>query len=260
MEQEKKLLPQTPVLTEYLQVKEEIENRVNKYKDLKVITEDNKKEIKNSIAELNKVKQRIARYRIDNTDAFMEYIKPFVEQCKELENLCDSGTAEIKQLLADYENSEKKQKEETINKLFNFNMECCPFKELLKFEMFFDLKMANKTANLNIVEKELKEWISKRTEELNFINSNCDEPVKVIAIYLKNEFNLTGAIQEYQDQFKTEAQIEAIKAQAVKTVHSSFERKINLKIIINFLPQSKAGALESFLKSLNVDYKVERIN
>ena len=55
MTEEKTLLPEIPVLTEYLQVKDEITKRLDKLNAITVLTEDNKKEIKTSIAEINRL-------------------------------------------------------------------------------------------------------------------------------------------------------------------------------------------------------------
>ena len=87
MEETKKLLPQVPVLTEYKMVKDELKSRIKKLNEITVLTEDNKKEVKSAISEINKVKDRVSRFRIDETAKFLEYINPYIEQCKELEKL-----------------------------------------------------------------------------------------------------------------------------------------------------------------------------
>ena len=113
---EQKLLPDIPVLTEYLQVKEELTTRIAKLNAITELTEDNKKEVKSGIAEINKVKDRIARYRIDQTNEFLKYIEPYTKQCKELEEMCTKGLADIKSRVADLEEKERQQK---INELKN---------------------------------------------------------------------------------------------------------------------------------------------
>ena len=112
-EDENKLLPQAPVLSEYDVVKTELEAKIKKLNSITELTEENKKEVKTGIAEINKVKERISRYRIDETNRFLEYIQPYVDKCKELEKLCDTGLADIKQKVKDLENAEKALKKET---------------------------------------------------------------------------------------------------------------------------------------------------
>lgn len=84
-----KLLPQLPVLAEYSLVKEELKTRIKTLNEITSLTEENKKEVKTAISEITKVKDRISRFRIDETAKFMEYINPYIEQCKELEKLCE---------------------------------------------------------------------------------------------------------------------------------------------------------------------------
>jgi len=151
-EDENKLLPQVPVLSEYDVVKTELEAKINKLNSITELTEENKKEVKTGIAEINKVKERISRYRIDETNRFLEYIQPYVD---------------------------------------------------------------------------------------------------------KNGLNLTQAIETYQSQIKSEAEIAAIMASDVAAATETFEKKIDIVVTIKQLPKSKGTALEQFLNSLGVEFTVE---
>lgn len=137
MNEENKLLPQIPVLTEYIQVKTEISKRLDKLKAYETLTEENQKEAKSAVAEINKVKDRIARYRIDNTNNFLKYIEPYIEQCKEIEKMCSDGVSEIKAKISELEEKERNEKIETLSRLFDFHLEREPYNNLLKFSMFF---------------------------------------------------------------------------------------------------------------------------
>ena len=137
------------------------------------LTEENKKEVKTGIAEINKVKERISRYRIDETNRFLEYIQPYVDKCKELEKLCDTGLAGIKQKVKDLENAEKALKKETVSKAFELFMATKDYSNFLKFEMFFDEKMCNKSVSLNAVADTIIDMI------LNSIECNLDSSATV---------------------------------------------------------------------------------
>lgn len=257
-EKQENLLPDIPDLTEYQLVKNEIESKIIKINSITQLTEENKKIAKNGIAELNKVKDRISRYRIDETNKFLAYIQPYVDKCKELEKLCVDGVADIKIKIKQLEDEEKKQKKISISRLFDFAVEqdYTDIKPFLKFEMFFEDKMANKSTSLTVVEKELNDWLSKKASDINFIKNNVDEPSAVLEIYLKNGQNLTSAIEEYQSRFVTENEIKAMIADE-KSSTNTFEKRLNVVVRIKQLPKSKATALQSFLNSLNVDFEVE---
>lgn len=254
-----KLLPQIPVLTEYIQVKNEIELRINKLNSIQVLTAENQKEVKSAIAEINKVKDRISRYRIDNTNNFLKYIEPYIEQCKELEKLCSDGISDIKAKVSELEMKEKEEKIDTINKLFDFHMQECIFKNLLKFEMFFEKSMANKSASLTVIENNLKKWIEDKTNDLKFIKNNTDEPEVIMQLYLKNDLNLTKSIENYQERYKSEAEIKAIIATEENKNCNNIEKKIDICIKIKQLPKSKVHALQSFLDNLGIEFEVEKL-
>ena len=255
---DQKLLPDIPVLTEYLQVKEELTTRIAKLNAITELTEDNKKEVKSGIAEINKVKDRIARYRIDQTNEFLKYIEPYINQCKELEEMCVKGLADIKSKVADLEEKERQQKIDTIQQLWNLKIDAIQNRSFLKFEMFFEKSMANKSTSLNVVEKQLDEWIEKKDNDLKFIKNNTDDPEAIIPIYLQNGLDLTSAIQSYQDRFKNEAEISAmIAADESQNQASNIEKKLDICIKIKQLPKSKVKALQAFLDGLGVDFNVE---
>lgn len=264
MEETKKLLPQVPVLTEYKLVKDELKLRIKKLNEITVLTEDNKKEVKSAISEINKVKDRVSRFRIDETAKFLEYINPYIDQCKELEKLCVEGVSTIKSKVTELEEAEKKQKAETVKQLFLFALEPCPYKSILSFDMFFEPSMSNKTSSLTVIENQLNEWIAARTSDLDFIKKNADEADAIIAIYLTNGLKLTAAVESHQERYRSEAEIKAmISAEApqvsanVPKTSMSFEKKVDITVSIKQLPQSKVKALQSFLDGLGVDWEVK---
>jgi len=262
MDENKTILPVVPVLTEYHEFKKNITSVIIKLNKITELTEENKKEVKTVIAEMNKTKERISRYRIDETNKFLEYINPYIEQCKELEKLCTDGMAQIKTKVTELEESERKQKVETVHKLFDFCLESCPYRNLLKFEMFFEQSMGNKSASLTVIETQLKEWIEVRTSDFNFIKKNADDAEAIIAIYLQNGLKLTAAIETHQERYKSEAEIQAMIAveqepTQVLASKPSFEKKLDITVKIKQLPQSKVKALQAFLDGLGVEFEVE---
>lgn len=255
------ILPVIPVLTEYHEFKKNITSVIKKMNEITELTEDNKKEVKAVIAEMNKTKERISRYRIDETANFLKYINPYIEQCKELEKLCTDGMAQIKTKVTELEEAERKQKIDTVHKLFDFCLENCPYRNLLKFEMFFEQSMGNKSSSLTVIENQLKEWIEARTSDFNFIKKNADEAEAIIAIYLQNGLKLTDAIESHQERYKNEAEIQAMIATEAKSLSlenkSSFVKKLDIVVKIKQLPQPKVKALQAFLDGLGVEFDVE---
>lgn len=255
---ETKLLPQIPVLTEYLQVKNELQARIDKLNAIEYLTDENQKEVKTSIAEINKVKDRIARYRIDSQNEFLKHIEPYIAQCKELEKMCTDGVATIKSKVAELEEKERQQKIETVEKLFEFHIKSSPYRKLFKFEMFFEKSMGNKTSNLNVIENQMKKWIEDKTNDLKFIEYNTDEPSAIMPLYIENGLVLTKAIETYQERFKNESEIKAmIAAEESKTKAEPIEKTLDIVLSIYKLPKSKVAALQGFLDNLGVIYNAE---
>ena len=244
-----------PVLANYKEFKDNITAVLVKLSEIKELTEDNKKEVKTAIAEINKTKDRISRYRIDETAKFMEYIDPYIEQCKELEKLCNDGVAGIKEKVKELEEKERADKMDTLKKLFDFMMEQCIYRNILNFNMFFEASMANKSTSLTVVEKQLGDWISDRTRDIDFIKTNTDDADAIIAIYLQNGLKLTLAIETYQARYKSEAEIKAMIA-TEEAPKVTFEKKIDVTVKIKQLPQSKVKALQAFLDGLGVEWEI----
>lgn len=255
-----KLLPSVPVLSEYAVVKQELTTKIEKLNSIQHLTEENKKEVKNGIAEINKVKDRISRYRIDETNRFLAYIQPYIDKCKELEKLCTDGLGSIKAKVKELEDKEKADKKSDINRMFNFIIEQDQpdLKGLLKFEMFFIEKYLNKTCLMPAIEKEFNTWLTQRASDIKFIKNNTDEPQAILNIYLNNGLNLTASIEEYQKRFASEAEIKAaIAAEETKPAANTFEKKLDIIIEIKQLPKSKVAALQSFLDGLGVEFEVK---
>ena len=68
---------------------------------------------------------------------------------------------------------------------------------------------------------------------------------------------MTQAIETYQSQIKSEAEIAAIMASDTAAASETFEKKIDIVVTIKQLPKSKGAALEQFLNSLGVEFTVE---
>jgi len=254
-----KLLPDVPVLSEYAAVKQELTAKIEKLNSIQHLSEDNKKEVKTGIAEINKVKDRISRYRIDETNRFLGYIQPYIDKCKELEKLCTEGLSAIKAKVKELEEKEKTDKTNDIKVLFKYVIEqdYTQYQNLLKFEMWFDTKYANKTLSMTMIEKDLKEWCENKIADIDFIKKKTDEPEAILSIYLNNGQKLTAAIEEYQQRFASEAEIKAaIAAEETKSAVNAFEKKLDIVIKIKQLPKSKVAALQSFLNGLGVEFEV----
>lgn len=256
------IVPIIPTLVEYEQVKAEINAKIENLNKYEILTAENEKEAKAAIAELNKVKDRISRYRIDNTNQFLEYINPYINACKELEALCTDGVATVKAKINELETKAKNEKTESIKKLFNFLCEENSFlrKGLIKFEMLFDLKWANKTASLTIIEKELRTKLELICKDIDYITSNCDEPDVIIPIYLEKNFNLSDALQTYQSRFVSSSEIKGmIAAEKQEKIKNTVEKKLDLRITVKQLTKTQAEGLNQFLKNMNVEFNIERI-
>lgn len=260
MTEEQKLLPDIPVLSEYTVVKQQLTEKIAKLNAIEFLTKENEKAVKTGIAEINKVKDRISRYRIDETNKFLAYIQPYVDKCKELETLCTEGLSSIKAKVKELELKEKQDKKEVVSNLFealitaNFDQRQA---KLLKLEMFFVERYTNKTCPLTMVERELQDWMNKIKNDFGFIERNTDEPEAILAIYLKNGLNLTSAIEEYQNRFANEAEIKAAMAIEIEKANQTFEKKLDVTIKIRQLPKSKVQALQVFLDGLEVEFEVE---
>lgn len=164
---------------------------------LKAVEEDNKKYLKYIVtestididtkkrAELRNNAKAINQRRLDIEKKVSEPIKEFKAKCDILVKMYEASADLIDTQIKCFEEKTKETKKQLCMLIFNNNIN--ELKNVLKFESVFDEKWLNKSVNIEIVEKEIKEAIEKINNELKAIeNLNSKYEVELKNDYLLN--------------------------------------------------------------------------
>lgn len=187
----------------YDELKRELVERTEIYKTL-VYTDDQIKEARSERASMNKLKDALNAERIRQQKIYMKPFEEFKAKVDDLIATINSASSLIDKQIKEYEENEKKAKEEAIQALFE-TIGAQPFVTLSRV---WNPKWLNKSYTMKQIEQDMKDFIYRVSQELMTLASI---PEKEVAVeYYKKTLNLNDAIHAAQEH----ARIEQMKAQA----------------------------------------------
>lgn len=209
------------------------------YYDLKEFTEEDTKVAKKEMAEINKFKEKVSRFRIDIDKKWKEPLETFTNTAKETELVLKNTYDKIKEQIAIYEDKQKAEKEEEVKSYFT---ELCEAENI----DFVNYEQANINVTLSASMKSLKEqakkFVDKVVDDINLINST--QFVDEIMIEYKKDLNVSRAITEVNNRH---AELEKVKQQKKEQE----EQKLNDKEMLNRIDSLSAPKVETVNKSSN---------
>ena len=209
------------------------------YYDLKEFTKKDTKNAKKEMAEINKFKEKVSRFRIDIDKKWKEPLETFTNTAKETETVLKNTYDKIKEQIAVYEDKQKAEKEEKVKNYFN---ELCEAENI----DFVNYEQANINVTLSASMKSLKEqakkFVDKIVDDVNLINST--QFVDEIMIEYKKDLNVSRAITEVNNRH---AELEKVKQQK----EEQEEQKLNDKEMLNRIDSLSAPKVETVNKSSN---------
>ena len=185
------------------ELKRELVERTEIYKTL-VYTDDQIKEARSERASMNKLKDALNSERIRQQKIYMKPFEDFKAKVDDLIATINSASSLIDKQIKEYEENEKKAKEEAIQALFE-TIGAQPFVTLSRV---WNPKWLNKSYTMKQIEQDMKDFTYRVSQELMTLTS---VPEKEVAIeYYKKTLNLNDAIHAAQEHTR----IEQLKAQA----------------------------------------------
>ena len=207
------------------------------YYDLKEFTEEDTKVAKKEMAEINKFKEKVSRFRIEIDKKWKEPLETFTNTAKETELVLKNTYDKIKEQIAIYEDKQKAEKEEEVKSYFT---ELCEAENI----DFVNYEQANINVTLSASMKSLKEqakkFVDKVVDDINLINST--QFVDEIMIEYKKDLNVSRAITEVNNRH---AELEKVKQQKKEQE----EQKLNDKEMLNRIDSLSAPKVENVQES-----------
>nr|DAS95659.1 MAG TPA: Protein of unknown function (DUF1351) [Caudoviricetes sp.] len=210
------------------------------------VSEENIKESKKLIAEVNKDVKKLEDYRIN---VKKEMLKPYVEfenKVKEIVDIVKEADNIVRNQVRELEEQEREQKKEKVKDLFESKLKHYDFNKLINFDDFFKENMANKSTSIDKIENQISEWLEQRKQDITVIKSLNDTDNKILKEYL-NSFNLAGAIEIVKREEIESKKIEEVLA----------DIKTDKKYIFIISNEKDAKLTEMLLKENKINYVME---
>lgn len=186
----------------FQELKTWIQEGLKKYEGV-VYTPEDIPAAKKDRADLNRLAKAISDKRIEMKRQFMEPLKTFEAQAKELTDLIEQQAASIDYQVKEFEQVEKEAKLAEIKAIYA--EEIGELADLIPYERIHNPKWLNKGTTLKAIREDIGTLVSRTKTAFTMIgNMGLDEATtnRVKAAYLKN-FELADAIAE-KDRIETE--------------------------------------------------------
>lgn len=202
------------------EVKGYVEELNNYYKNV-TFTEETMQQAKDEKSKLNKFKAHVMEYRKNIVAEYNKPIKMFEDTAKETEKLLAETYNTINQQVANYENEQKRKKEQQIKDYFE------EYKTANNID-FATYEQANINVTLSASMKSLKEqakaFIDKIIDDLKLIETQeCKEE---ILVEYKQTLNISRAIQDVANRHKLLEEEKRKQEEKIVTIVSNENHEI----------------------------------
>lgn len=186
------------------EIKEKLQQELAIYKNM-VFTEDSKKDAKDTVANLRKLKKAISDRRIEVKKSFMEPYDTFETMIKELNELIDEPILFINDQVEEFEKKRIEERKLLINQIYAETIG--EYEEYIPLSRIYDAKWENSSTTKKSVKDEMTEKVEsvkKDVETIRSFETDCTE--KAISTY-KNTLSLADTINYINNYEKQKAEI-----------------------------------------------------
>ncbi len=185
------------------EIKEQLSAEMAYYKGM-LFTEETKKEAKETVAALRKLKKEVSDRRIEIKKAYMQPYDEFEAKVKELDALINEPIAFISEQVAEFERKRIEEKKKLIGEIYAGIMAEHDFAaEYLPLDRIYDNKWENATATQKAITEAIADRVKRTEKDLSTIRAMQSEfEDKSLAKY-KSTLELSDAIEvmnQYQKQ------------------------------------------------------------
>ena len=209
------------------------------------VSEENIKESKKLIAEVNKDVKKLEDYRIKVKKEMLKPYNDFEIQVKEIVKIVKEADEYVRSQIRELEEIERENKKAIVREMFENKVKHYDFNEIITFDKFFKESMSNKTTSLDKIENELSEWLEQRKMDIEVIKSLKDD--EVLKEYLET-FNLALAIENAKIKEEENKKIEEVMKKTEKS---------SKKYIFIISEEKDAKLTEMLLKENKINYIME---
>lgn len=185
------------------EIKEQLSAEMAHYKGM-LFTEETKKEAKETVAALRKLKKEVSDRRIEIKKAYLQPCDDFEAKVKELDVLINEPIAFISEQVAEFERRRVEEKKKLIGEIYASIMAEHDFvAEYLPLDRIYDSKWENATTTQKAITEAIADRVERMERDLSTIREMQSEfEDKGLAKY-KSTLELSDAIavmNQYQKQ------------------------------------------------------------
>ena len=209
------------------------------------VSEENIKESKKLIAEVNKDVKKLEDYRIKVKKEMLKPYNDFEIQVKEIVKIVKEADEYVRSQIKELEEIERENKKAIVKEMFENKAKHYDFNEIITFDKFFKESISNKTTSLDKIENELSEWLEQRKMDIEVIKSLKHD--EVLKEYLET-FNLALVIENAKVKEEENKKIEEVMKKTEKS---------SKKYIFIISEEKDAKLAEMLLKENKINYIME---
>lgn len=234
------------------EVKGYVQELNNYYKNV-IFTEETLQQAKEEKAKVNKFKAQVADYRKNIIAEYNKPIKTFDDTAKETEKLLTETYNTINSQVANFENEQKKKKEQQIKDYF----EEYKIANNIDFVVYEQAKInVTLTASIKSLKEQAKAFIDEVVDDLKLIETQeCKEE---ILVEYKQNLNVSKSIQDVANRHKLleeeKRRKEELKEKLVQQMSEEANRAIEVKKTQEILQAPKVEEKE---ERFTMNFKVK---
>ena len=208
------------IFNNYDFVKQQVLDFVEKYNNI-IVSEEAVDSAKRDRATLNNVAKALNSKRIDIEKKFKEQFEPFKAQVNSLIEPIEKASKNIDIQIKGFEEREKEQKYNSIKEYFENVIG--DLKDIVKFEMIYDIKWLNKNPTIKNIQETINQIIKHIQTDFEILNKE-EKATYLKDFYLNNKFDLSLTIQEKARIEAREKQLKELEEKKVKEQQEQMQK------------------------------------
>lgn len=208
------------IFNNYDFVKQQVLDFVEKYNNV-IVSEEAVDSAKRDRATLNNVAKALNSKRIDIEKKFKEQFEPFKAQVNSLIEPIEKASKNIDIQIKGFEEREKEQKYNSIKEYFESVIG--DLKDIVKFEMIYDIKWLNKNPTIKNIQETINQMIKHIQTDFEILNKE-EKATYLKDFYLNNKFDLSLTMQEKARIEEREKQLKELEEKKVKEQQEQMQK------------------------------------
>lgn len=209
------------IFQDYDNILEEAQNLANHVKQVHV-TEENIKESKRLVAQMNNRVKDINDTRKEVKKTILQPYNEFETQVKTIEGVINDAVNHVRVQERELTEKERNDKKQEIAELFDMRIQHYDFESVMGFADFIENKHMNKSYSMAKVEQDLVQWLEKVRRDLAMIDRHAEK-------YPEDRDELIVEYQNTQNISKSFDNMEKRKEQKRKVAEQARQRELAAK-------------------------------